>query len=95
MAYENNCGITCDPKRVGQLDSAAGDLAMTAERIIGLVGQLRSQLEPVLSPCIPKPCVDSEVPSYAAPFAGRLQGTDGQLRAAEDAIRDLLVRLEI
>ena len=95
MAYENNCGITCDPKRVGQLDSAAGDLAMAAERITGLVGQLRNQLEPVLSPSSPEGCNEAKSIGYSAPFAGRLQGTERELCYAEAAIRDLLLRLEI
>ena len=95
MAYENNCGITCDPKRVGQLDSAAGDLAMAAERITGLVGQLRTQLDPVLSSPNPEGWDEAKTIGYSAPFASRLQVTERELCYAEAAIRDLLLRLEI
>lgn len=88
-------GVACDPKRVGQVDIAAQDLAGTAERILVLAQQLEAQLDPVLSAPPPNDGAVCDSASFSALYARRLQDTDSLLRAAEGTLRGLLVRLEI
>lgn len=93
MAYASD-SMKCDPKRVGQVESARADLADTANRITEVVGRLAAQLEPVLS--MSNPLVGSDGrPEPSAPLAASLASVNAQLTYSEEALRSLLGRLEI